>query len=106
MVMRIMLDFAQKETLIQLLPVLATRKDHLLLDAERVVVIADRKESCRVGTTAVEKYLQEKLKGNLVIEGFSPIDYQRALLVALLQMQEKMQARASQKVLMMAEIPC
>ena len=57
MVMRMMLDFAQKETLIQLLPVLATRKDRLLVVAERGVVIADRRESCRVGTTAVEKYL-------------------------------------------------
>ena len=54
---RIMLDFAQREDFIQLLPVLATRKDRLLVVAERGLVIADRRESCRVGTTAAEKYL-------------------------------------------------
>ena len=54
---RIMLDFAQREDFIQLLPVLATRKDRLLVVAERGLVIADRRERCRVGTTAAEKYL-------------------------------------------------
>jgi hypothetical protein len=58
MVTRIMLDFAQREDFIQLLPVLATRKDRLLVVAERMVVMSDRRESYRVGTTAVEKYLQ------------------------------------------------
>ena len=59
MATRTMLDFAQREALILLLlPVLATRKDRLLVIAEREGVIADRRESCRAGTTTVEKYLQ------------------------------------------------
>ena len=53
-----MVDFAQREALILLLAVLATRKDCLLVGAEREGVIADRRESCRVGTTTVERYLQ------------------------------------------------
>ena len=41
-----------------------------------------------------------------MIKGFSSVDSQRALPVALLQMQEKMQVRPSQKVLMMTVTPC
>ena len=41
-----------------------------------------------------------------MVKDFSPFDSQRALLVALLQMQKKMKARASQKVLMLAVKPC
>jgi hypothetical protein len=57
MATRIMLDFTQRETLIQVLPALATRRGRLLVVAERRLVIADRRERCRVGTTAAEKYL-------------------------------------------------
>ena len=41
-----------------------------------------------------------------MIKGFSPVDSQRALLIALLQMEGKMQVRPSQKVLKMSVTPC
>jgi hypothetical protein len=58
MVTRSMHEVAQRVALIQVLPALATRRDRLQVIVERWMVIADRRESYRVGTTAVEKYLQ------------------------------------------------